>query len=306
MIVELGHFVLILALGIALLQFALPIWGTQTNSLPLMKTAEPASFVQLALLVISFACLTYAHVTSDFSVVNVVQNSHSDKPMLYKVAGVWGNHEGSMLLWVLILALFGSAVAFFGDNLPQSLRSNVLGVQGSISLAFLIFIVTTSNPFLRSATPPLDGNGMNPILQDPAMAFHPPFLYAGYVGFSMAFSFAVAALIEGRVDAAWARWVRPWTLAAWMCLTIGIAMGSWWAYYELGWGGWWFWGSGRKCVLHALACRHSAAAHGYRCRKAGCPEGLDNPAGNLNIFAQPNGHFPGTLRHSDICPCLCR
>jgi cytochrome c-type biogenesis protein CcmF len=167
-------------------------------------------------------------------------NSHSLKPLIYKISGVWGNHEGSMLLWVLILAIFGAAVALFGLNLPPALRANALAVQAIIAVAFLLFIVLASNPFSRIPVQP-EGRGLNPILQDPALAFHPPFLYAGYVGLSMAFSFAVAALIEGRADAAWARWVRPWTLAAWICLTLGIAMGSWWAYYELGWGGWWFW-----------------------------------------------------------------
>ena len=173
--------------------------------------------------------------------LNVAENSHSAKPLIYKISGVWGNHEGSMLLWVFILAIFGAAVAVFGDNLPLELKSRVLAVQGSVGLAFLLFLVLTSNPFARLDPPPIEGSGLNPILQDPALAFHPPFLYAGYVGLSIAFSFAVSALIDGRVDAAWARWVRPWTLAAWMFLTIGIAMGSWWAYYELGWGGWWFW-----------------------------------------------------------------
>ena len=182
-----------------------------------------------------------AYITSDFSVANVYQNSASAKPLLYKISGVWGNHEGSMILWVLILSLFGAAVATFGTNLPHQLQANVLAVQGSIAAAFLLFIVTTSNPFVRLNPAPFEGLGLNPVLQDPALAFHPPFLYTGYVGFSMAFSFAVAALIDGRIDAAWARWVRPWTLAAWMCLTLGIAMGSWWAYYELGWGGFWFW-----------------------------------------------------------------
>jgi cytochrome c-type biogenesis protein CcmF len=182
-----------------------------------------------------------AYVTSDFSVATVVDNSHSTKPLLYKITGVWGNHEGSMLLWVLILSLCGAAVAWFGTNLPPALRARVLAVQGMIGVGFLLFILLTSNPFLRLEPAPLDGNGMNPVLQDPGLAFHPPFLYLGYVGFSVAFSFAVAALIEGRVDAAWARWVRPWALAAWCALTIGIAMGSWWAYYTLGWGGWWFW-----------------------------------------------------------------
>ena len=179
--------------------------------------------------------------SSDFSVLNVAENSHTDKPLLYKITGVWGNHEGSMLLWVFILALFGAAVAVFGGNLPPALRARVLAVQGMIGVGFLLFILFTSNPFLRLDPAPADGNGLNPILQDPGLAFHPPLLYLGYVGFSIAFSFAIAALIEGRVDAAWARWVRPWTLAAWCALTIGIAMGSWWAYYTLGWGGWWFW-----------------------------------------------------------------
>ena len=180
--------------------------------------------------------------TSDFSVANVVANSHSAKPLIYKIAGVWGNHEGSMVLWVLILALFGAAVAAFGANLPRELKANVLAVQGSIARGVPPLHRHHLQPVpARSIPRRSTGNGLNPLLQDPALAFHPPFLYTGYVGFSMAFSFAVAALIEGRIDAAWARWVRPWTLAAWMCLTLGIAMGSWWAYYELGWGGFWFW-----------------------------------------------------------------
>jgi len=240
-IVEIGHFALILALVVALVQTVVPAWGAYTRQGSLMQVAAPAALAQFSLLLLAFLALTHAYVVSDFSVENVYLNSHSLKPMLYKVSGVWGNHEGSMLLWVLILALFGAAVALFGANLPTSLRANVLAVQGLISVAFCLFIVTTSNPFARLDPPPFDGRGLNPILQDPALAFHPPFLYAGYVGFSMAFSFAIAALIEGRTDAAWARWVRPWTLLAWMCLTLGISMGSWWAYYELGWGGWWFW-----------------------------------------------------------------
>ena len=241
MIAELGHLATVLALAVAIIQTVGPLAGQYAGRPKLVAVAEPAALAQFALLVIAFAALTHAFVTSDFSVSNVVANSHSTKPMLYKVAGVWGNHEGSMLLWVLIVALFGGAVAIFGRNLPTELRANVLAIQGLIGVAFLLFIVLTSNPFTRVLPPAVDGNGLNPILQDPALAFHPPFLYAGYVGFSMAFSFAIAALISGRIDAAWARWVRPWTLAAWMCLTIGISMGSWWAYYELGWGGWWFW-----------------------------------------------------------------
>ena len=241
MIAEIGHFALILALGVALVQTVLPMWGAQRGDLALMRVGSTAAQAQFGLLLVSFFALTVAYVTSDFSVQNVMQNSHSAKPMLYKISGVWGNHEGSMLLWVLILALFGSAVALFGRNLPPDLKANVLGVQGSISVAFLLFIITTSNPFTRVHPVPFEGSGLNPILQDPALSFHPPFLYTGYVGFSIAFSFAVAVLISGRIDPAWARWVRPWTLGAWMFLTLGISMGSWWAYYELGWGGWWFW-----------------------------------------------------------------
>ncbi|PZF77740.1 heme lyase NrfEFG subunit NrfE [Aestuariivirga litoralis] len=240
-VAEVGHFALILAVGVALYQFIVPLVGAQRGDVAAMRAGISAAILQLVLIAIAFAALTHAYVTSDFSVLNVVENSHSAKPLLYKISGVWGNHEGSMVLWVLILALYGAAVALFGQNLPLELRARVLAIQGSIGLAFLLFIVMTSNPFIRVDPPPIEGNGLNPILQDPALAFHPPFLYAGYVGLSIAFAFAVAALIEGRVDAAWARWVRPWTLVAWMFLTIGIAMGSWWAYYELGWGGWWFW-----------------------------------------------------------------
>jgi cytochrome c-type biogenesis protein CcmF len=241
MIVELGHFALILALMVALVQATLPLWGAHRGDARLMALAGPAARMQLVLVGASFAALTWAFVVSDFSLAVVVGNSHTLKPMLYKVSGVWGNHEGSLLLWVLILALYGAAVAWFGGNLPVRLRARVLAVQGMIGVAFLAFLLLTSNPFWRLEFPPLDGEDLNPLLQDPGLAFHPPFLYLGYVGLSMAFSFAVAALIEGRVDAAWGRWVRPWTLAAWIFLTIGIALGSWWAYYELGWGGFWFW-----------------------------------------------------------------
>jgi len=241
MIVEFGHFALILALAVAIAQSVLPIAGSIRRDPALMAVAPRASVVQLLLVVIAFAALTYAYLVSDFSLLNVVENSHSQKPLIYKISGVWGNHEGSMLLWVLILALFGAAVALFGGNLPATLKANVLAVQGWISTAFLAFILTTSNPFLRLAKPPIEGQDLNPVLQDIGLAIHPPLLYLGYVGFSIAFAFAVAALIEGRIDAAWARWVRPWVLAAWIFLTAGIAMGSYWAYYELGWGGFWFW-----------------------------------------------------------------
>lgn len=241
MIPELGHYALVLALFVALVQSGVPLVGAATGNAAWMGIARPAAIAQMLLILAAYGALTWAHVVSDFSVSNVVANSHSLKPMLYKVSGVWGNHEGSMMLWVLMLAAFGAAVALFGRNLPPTLKARVIAVQGMIGVGFLLFILVTSNPFIRVIPAPLDGNDLNPLLQDPGLAFHPPFLYAGYVGFSMAFSFAVAALIEGRVDPAWARWVRPWTLAAWSTLTAGIALGSWWAYYELGWGGWWYW-----------------------------------------------------------------
>ncbi len=241
MIIEAGHFALILALVVAVVQFAVPLWGSYKSDPILMRLAVPAAHLQMGLLVLSFLALTWAYVTSDFSVSNVFTNSHSAKPLFFKISGVWANHEGSMLLWVMILALFGALVAAFGGNLPPTLKTHVLMVQGLISVSFLLFLILTSNPFERLPNVPFEGRGMNPLLQDYALAIHPPFLYGGYVGFSIAFSFAVAALLEGRVDATWARWVRPWTLAAWVSLTIGIALGSWWAYYELGWGGWWFW-----------------------------------------------------------------
>jgi cytochrome c-type biogenesis protein CcmF len=240
-IAELGHYALVLALALALIQSTVPILGARLRDPALMNVARSTALAQLLFVLVSFTALVALHVASDFSVVNVFENSHSLKPLIYKITGVWGNHEGSMLLWVSILALFGGLVAAFGNNLPLSLRAYVLGVQAWIASAFYLFILITSNPFLRIANPPIEGRDLNPVLQDIGLAVHPPMLYLGYVGFSISFSFAVAALLEGRIDAAWARWVRPWTLVAWIFLTLGIAMGSYWAYYELGWGGWWFW-----------------------------------------------------------------
>jgi len=241
MITELGHFALILALASVLVQSVIPFIGARSNNTAMMAVGPIAAKLSFMLVVFSFLALTYSYVVSDFSVLNVVENSHSLKPMIYKISGVWGNHEGSMLLWVTILVLFSALVAFFGTNLPETLRATVLSVQGWITAAFLFFILLTSNPFIRVFPAPAEGNDLNPILQDLGLAIHPPLLYIGYVGFSISFSFALAALIEGRIDASWARWVRPWTLMAWTFLTAGIAMGSYWAYYELGWGGWWFW-----------------------------------------------------------------
>ncbi|MEL6595559.1 MAG: heme lyase CcmF/NrfE family subunit [Pseudomonadota bacterium] len=262
MIIELGHFALVLAFAVAIVQMIVPLVGAQKGWRSWMAVAEPAATAQFLLTAFSFAALTYAFIVSDFSLRLVFLNSHTDKPMLYKVTGVWGNHEGSLLLWVVILTLFGAMAAWFGGNLPPTLRARVLAVQSSVAVAFFAFMIFTSNPFLRLAVPPFDGQDLNPLLQDPGLAFHPPFLYLGYVGLSMSFSFAVAALIEGRVDAAWGRWVRPWALAAWLFLTIGIGLGSWWAYYELGWGGFWFWDPVENASfmpwLIAAALLHSA------------------------------------------------
>jgi cytochrome c-type biogenesis protein CcmF len=241
MIAEAGHFALALALAVALAQAVLPLIGAQRGDATLIAFGPSAAFAQALLVAFAFGALTYSFVVSDFSLQVVASNSNSAIPLLYKISGVWGNHEGSMLLWVLILAVFGLAVALFGGNLPPAFQARVLSVQAAIAVGFYLFMLLTSNPFARVYPPPADGRDLNPLLQDPGLAFHPPMLYLGYVGFSMAFSFAIAALIEGRVDAAWARWVRPWTLAAWCFLTGGIALGSWWAYYELGWGGWWYW-----------------------------------------------------------------
>ena len=241
MIAELGHFALVLALILAFAQTALPLLGAENRDARLMASGSPLAVGQTLAIAASFGCLMYAYVINDTTVLNVVQNSHSLKPLLYKITGTWGNHEGSLILWVLILAMCGLAVAAFGRDLPSPLKARVIGVLGAVSVGFLLFILLTSNPFERMWPPPPDGQGLNPILQDIGLAMHPPLLYVGYVGYAVTFAFAIAALIEGRVDAAWGRWVRPWSLAAWAFLTLGIALGSWWAYYELGWGGYWFW-----------------------------------------------------------------
>ncbi len=241
MIAELGHYALMLALGLALIQGVMPIVGARSNDPVLMSLSVPTALAQFAFVALAFGALAVCYVTSDFSVLNVYENSNSAMPLMYRLTSVWGNHEGSMMLWVLILTFCGALVAAFGRNLPIALKANALAVQAWIAAAFYLFILVTSNPFLRIADAPFEGRDLNPVLQDPGLAFHPPLLYLGYVGFSISFSFAIAALIEGRIDAPWARWVRPWVLGAWMCLTLGIAGGSYWAYYELGWGGFWFW-----------------------------------------------------------------
>ncbi len=241
MIIELGHFFLALALSISIFQFLLPALGVKFNSYGMMRSASIAAFISFILVFLSFLSLVYAYITSDFSVSLVAKNSHSLKPLIYKISGVWGNHEGSLLLWVLILTFYSAAVAILGRRLPLKLISLVLSCQGLIAVAFISFILFTSNPFIRLFFPNIEGEGFNPILQDFGLAIHPPFLYLGYVGLSVTFSFSIAALLIGKVDTIWVKWVRPWTLIAWVFLTVGIALGSWWAYRELGWGGWWFW-----------------------------------------------------------------
>ncbi|RAI00998.1 heme lyase NrfEFG subunit NrfE [Acuticoccus sediminis] len=263
MLNEVGHFALVLALAVALVQSVLPIVGARTGDARLMATAAPSAGAVFALVGFAFVALAAAYVRSDFSLVNVYENSHSAKPLVYKIAGVWGNHEGSMMLWILVLTLFGLMAATLGRNMALSLRACVVSVQGWVSVAFLSFILATSNPFERLFPAPFEGRDLNPLLQDIGLAIHPPLLYVGYVGFSIVFAFAVAALIEGRIDAAWARWVRPWVLLSWIFLTLGIAMGSYWAYYELGWGGWWFWDPVENASfmpwLAGTALLHSAA-----------------------------------------------
>ncbi len=241
MIAEFGHIALIAAMLAAIAQSIVPMVGAHRGDARMMAFGDRAALLQCALTVLSFAALTWTFITSDFSVKLTASHSHTAKPFLYKITGVWANHEGSMLLWVLILTIFGAMVPVFGRSLPASLKARSLAVQGMVGVGFFAFVLLTSNPFERLLPVPADGSGMNPLLQDPGLALHPPFLYLGYVGFSMAFSFSVAALIEGRIDAIWARWLRPWVLLAWSFLTIGITLGSVWAYYELGWGGWWMW-----------------------------------------------------------------
>jgi cytochrome c-type biogenesis protein CcmF len=287
----------VLALALALVQSIIPLIGARLGDARLMSVGSNTAVAAFAMVSLSFAALTKAHVESDFSVANVFENSHTLKPLIYKFSGVWGNHEGSMLLWVLILTLFAAMVAAFGRNLPPSLKANVLAVQGWIASAFILFILTTSNPFARLIPAPFEGRDLNPVLQDVGLAVHPPMLYLGYVGFSVAFSFAVAALIDGRIDAAWARWVRPWTLAAWMFLTAGIAMGSYWAYYELGWGGFWFWDPVENASfmpwLSGTALLHSAIVMEKRA------------ALKIWTLLLATRHVPRPLRRSDVRAFLC-
>ena len=241
MIPEIGHFALILALLVAFVQGFFPIIGATRGNVVWMGLAKPAARAQFLLVLVAFICLVYAFATMDYSVTYVASNSNSRLPLQYRIAAVWGGHEGSLLLWAMILSVWTVAVSFFSKHLPDEMRARILGVMGLISIGFLLFMLSVSNPFERLIPAAMDGRDLNPLLQDPGMVFHPPMLYMGYVGFSVAFAFAIAALLGGQLVSAWARWSRPWTILAWIFLTVGIMAGSNWAYYELGWGGWWFW-----------------------------------------------------------------
>jgi len=241
MIPEIGHVALILALSLALMQATLPVIGAHKRIAGWVAVAKPAAMGQLLFMLVAYGCLTYAFLQNDFSVAYVAQNSNTHLPVIYQFSAVWGAHEGSLLLWALILSGWTVAVVLFSRSMPETMVARVVGVMGMVSVGFLMFMLFTSNPFDRLVNPPIEGRDLNPLLQDPGLIIHPPLLYMGYVGFSVAFAFAIAAMLGGRLDAAWARWSRPWTNVAWLFLTLGIVLGSWWAYYELGWGGWWFW-----------------------------------------------------------------
>ena len=259
---EFGHFALVSAFVLSLIQSGVPLIGTARQNMQLMLVGPAAAISAAVACVIAFGALVTSFIRSDFSVALVANHSHSAKPLIYKISGTWGNHEGSLLLWILILVIYGAVLAMSGRTMPTLLKARILAVQGMITSGFLAFSLFTSNPFTRLANAPIDGKGLNPILQDPGLAIHPPMLYLGYVGLSIAFAFAVAGLIGGDVDRLWAKWMRPWIMAAWCALTLGIALGSWWAYYELGWGGWWFWDPVENASLMpwlaATALLHSA------------------------------------------------
>ena len=306
MIVEIGHFALVLALAAAVAQTVIPFWGARVGDIGLMTVGRNAALIQLALIALAFAALVNAHLTSDFSVLNVAENSNVAMPAIYKISGVWGNHEGSMLLWVFILAIFGALVALFGRALPAKLRADALAVQGLISVAFLAFILLTSNPFERLSPAPFEGRDLNPLLQDPGLAFHPPLLYLGYVGLSASFSFAAAALLDSRNDAAWVRRARPFAIAAWTALTLGIAAGFWWAYYTLGWGGFWFWDPVENASLMpwliGTALIHSMMAT----ERTGAFKSWTLLLAIAGFLLQPDRHLPGAFRRAEFRARICQ
>ena len=304
MIPEIGHFALILALALALVQAIFPLIGSFTGSRAWMDMARPLAWGQFTFALIAFAALTQAFLTNDFSVAYVARNSNSLMPDVYKVSAVWGAHEGSLLLWAMLLSAWGAAVASFSRNLPLDMISRVLSVQGMIAIGFLLFMLLTSNPFERIFPVPLEGRDLNPLLQDFGLAIHPPMLYMGYVGFSVAFAFAIAALIGGRLDAAWARWSRPWTTVAWIFLTIGIALGVLVGLLRVGLGRLVVLGPGGERLPHALAGGHGPDPFARSDGEARGLQVLDRAAGHLGLFAQPARDLPGALRGPDLGPRL--
>lgn len=286
MIPEIGHFALILALLLALVQAIPPLIGAHRGNATLMAVARPAAQGQFLFVAIAYGCLAYSFLVNDFSVANVARNSFSQLPAVYRFAASWGSHEGSILLWALILALWTTAVTIWSRHLPEDMSARVIGVMGLVSFGFLLFILVASNPFARLFPAPMDGSDLNPLLQDPGMVFHPPMLYMGYVGFSVAFAFAIAALLSGKMDVAWARWSRPWTAVAWVFLSIGITGGSWWAYNELGWGGWWFWDPTENASfmpwLAGTALLHSQAKPRWAICIPQKPRGIFSNAGSFS------------------------
>ncbi len=304
MIPEIGNFAIIVALLLALLQGVLPIYGAARANNVLMGMARPVAVGQFVFVAIAFGCLAASFLNNDFSVLYVAEHSNSQLPMHYRFAAIWGGHEGSLLLWTFILTIWTVAVATFSKHLPNEMVARVIGVMGLISVGFLLFMLMTSNPFERLLPAAVDGADLNPVLQDPGLVIHPPMLYMGYVGFSVAFSFALSALIGGKIDAAWARWSRPWTTVAWIFLTTGIMLGSGWAYYELGWGGWWFWDPVENASfmpwLAGTALIHSLAVT----EKRGAFKSWTVLLGHRGIFAQPARDLPGAFRGADIGACL--
>ena len=298
MIPEIGQFAFILALAVGIVLAILPQIGAARGIPQLVAVAKPAAQVQFLFVLIAFACLGYSFINNDFSVLNVATNSNSRLPLHYRLAATWGSHEGSLLLWAFMLTLWMAAVTLFSKHLPEKVVARVLAIMATISVGFLLFMLLTSNPFQRLIPAAADGRDLNPLLQDPAMVAHPPMLYMGYVGFSVVFAFAIAALIGGRLDATWARWSRPWTTVAWMFLTCGIALGSFWAYYELGWGGWWFWDPVENASfmpwLVGTALIHSLAVT----EKRGGFKSWTVLTGDRGVFVEPARHVSGSLRRA--------
>ena len=294
MIAEIGNFALVLALVISLVQTVVPVVGAYRGMPELMAVGKVAARAQTLFVTISFAMLVWVFIVNDFSVAYVANNSNSALPIEYRISAVWGAHEGSLLLWAFMLSLWAFAVTLFSKSLPEHFLARVMGVLGFVSVGFLLFILLTSNPFDRLYPAAADGRDLNPLLQDPGLIIHPPMLYMGYVGFSVAFAFAIAALLGGHLDATWARWSRPWTTVAWVFLTVGITLGSWWAYYELGWGGWWFWDPVENASFMPWLVG-TALLHSQACA-----------VGHPGLFAQPAWYLPGTFRGAGFGACLCQ